>query len=68
MDSTGTLWLPPGHSTFASDVDFLFYVIAYLSLAFFVIVTVGSLYLAFRYRNKGKGSSPQASLTMSRSK
>ena len=54
MDSTGTLWLPPGHSTFASDVDFLFYVIAYLSLAFFVIVTVGSLYLAFRYRNKGK--------------
>lgn len=54
MDSSSSSWLPPAYSTIANDVDNLFYFILYLSLAFFVIVTVGSLYLAIRYRHKGK--------------
>lgn len=54
MDSTGTVWLPSASSTLASDVDSLFYFIFYLSVVFFVIVTVGCLYLAVKYRRRGK--------------
>ena len=54
MDSTAAFWLPPGYSTIAKDVDSLFYFIVYLSLAFFIIVTFSSLFLAIRYRHRGK--------------
>lgn len=54
MESNGTFWLPEGTSTFAGDYDALFYFIFYLSLAFFLIVTIASLYLAVRYRHRGK--------------
>lgn len=54
MDSTATFWLPPGDSTIAQDVDSLFYFIVYLSLALFLIVTLSSLFLAIRYRRRGK--------------
>ncbi len=54
MDSTGTIWMPPGASTIASDIDNLFYFVFYISLALFVIVTAASIYLPIRYRRKGK--------------
>jgi cytochrome c oxidase subunit 2 len=46
----GTFWMPPQASTFAEDVDFAFYFIYWVDLIFFIILMVGMLYLAVRYR------------------
>ena len=54
MDSTGSFILPPGASTLAPEVDGLFYFIFYASLFFFLVVTIGTLYFAIKYRRKGK--------------
>ena len=53
MDSTGTLLLPPGQSTIASDVDALFYFILYASIAMFVLVVALMTYFMFRYKRRG---------------
>lgn len=54
MDPNGTLFFPGQSSTIASEVDSLFYFIFYLSIFFFILVTGGSFYFAWRYRRKGK--------------
>jgi cytochrome c oxidase subunit 2 len=54
MDPNGTLFFPGQSSTIANEVDSLFYFIFYLSIFFFVLVTGGSFYFAWRYRKKGK--------------
>lgn len=54
MDPNGTLFFPGQSSTIASEVDSLFYFILYLSIFFFILVTGGSFYFAWRYRKKGK--------------
>ncbi len=53
MDSTGTLFMPPGRSTIAGDVDALFNFIMYASLGFFLIVVVTMIYFVIRYRRRG---------------
>lgn len=52
MDTTGTLFMPPGQSTIASDVDALFNFILYAGLAFFIIVVAGMIYFIIRYRHR----------------
>lgn len=54
MDTTGTIFLPPGQSTVSGQVDSLFYFILYMSIFFFVIVVALSAYFVIRYRRKGK--------------
>ncbi len=54
MDTTGTLFLPPGHSTFAPEVDSLFYFIFYATSFFFAIVAFGLILFAVRYRSGRK--------------
>jgi cytochrome c oxidase subunit II len=48
----GTLHLPPAESLQAGEVDPLFYFILYVSAFFFFLVTLGTLWFAWRYRNK----------------
>ena len=43
-------FLPPGSSTFAPEIDFLYYLILVITGIAFVIVEVGLLYFAFKYR------------------
>ncbi len=52
MDSTGTLWLPPGNSTIAGEVDPLFDFILYASVIMFIIVVAGMAYFSWRYRRR----------------
>ena len=47
-----SLWLPPAKSTLAGSVDSLFNFIMWMSIFFFVIVTVGTLWFAWKYRMK----------------
>lgn len=54
MDTTGTLWMPPAHSTISSEVDGLFYFILYASIVLFIIVTGLSVLFAIRYRRRGE--------------
>ena len=50
-----TTWLPDQVSTFAPEVDSLFYFIYYWSIFFFILVAVGTFYFSWKYKNKGKG-------------
>lgn len=54
MDSTGTLFMPPGRSTIAGEVDTLFYFIFYTSVVFFAIVVFGITFFSIRYRRQRK--------------
>jgi len=54
MDTTSTLFMPPGSSTLAPDVDALFNFILYASIAFFAIVVIGMVWFVYRYRRRGK--------------
>jgi len=53
MDTTGTLFLPPGQSTIAPEVDALFNFILYAGTIFFVIVVGVMIYFAVKYRRQG---------------
>lgn len=56
MDTTRSLFLPPQGSTVASDVDALFGFIIWVSLFFFLVVTVATVYFSIKYKRKsGKG-------------
>lgn len=56
MDTTRSFFLPPQGSTVASDVDALFGFILWVSLFFFVVVTVLTVYFCIKYKRKdGKG-------------
>ena len=52
MDSLGTFLLPPGGSTFAGDVDSVFYFIIYAGIVIFGIVVFGLIYFGVKYRHK----------------
>jgi cytochrome c oxidase subunit 2 len=54
MDTTGTLFMPPGQSTIAPEVDALFNFILYSSIVLFIIVVSGMGYFVMRYRRRGK--------------
>lgn len=52
MDTTGTIFFPPGGSTLAGDVDSLFYFIYYASAVLFSIVIGLTILFAIRYRRR----------------
>ena len=52
MDTTGTLFFPPGGSTLAADVDALFYFIYYASAVIFAVVMAATIWFVFRYRRR----------------
>jgi len=54
MDTTGTLFLPPGGSTIAGDVDSIFHFLFYASIIMLTIVTVGIVYFSIKYRHRKK--------------
>lgn len=53
MDTTGTIWMPPASSTIAGQVDWLFYLILYISIFFFVLVVGGAIFFTLKYRRRG---------------
>jgi cytochrome c oxidase subunit II len=53
MDTTATLLMPPASSTIAGSVDWLFYLILYISIFFFVLVVGGAIIFVAKYRRKG---------------
>jgi len=63
MDTGGTLILPPGHSTFAPQVDALFYLIFYIVTAFFAVVVFGLIYFGIRYRRGRRRESKESGPT-----
>lgn len=48
------LGLPPAASTVAHEVDSLYGFTLYTSIFFFLLITIGTLYFAFKYRRRGK--------------
>ena len=52
MDTTGTIFLPSGHSTIAGEVDALFNFILYASIVLFLLVIFLSAYFVIRYRRQ----------------
>ena len=54
MDTTVSLFLPPGHSTFSGEVDSLFHFILYASAVFLAIVVFGIIFFVLRYRRRPK--------------
>ena len=53
MDTVGTLFLPPGRSTIAGDVDALFNFILIISVVFFALIMGMVTFFAVRYRRRG---------------
>ena len=60
MDTTGTLFMPPGSSTIAPEVDALFNFILYGSTVMFLIVVIAMVFLVIRYRAKQKDTLTKA--------
>jgi cytochrome c oxidase subunit 2 len=54
MDTTGSLMMPPASSTIAGEVDWLFYLILYISIFFFLLVIGGATYFSLKYRRRGE--------------
>jgi cytochrome c oxidase subunit 2 len=52
MDSTESIFLPPGSSTIASEVDAIFYFLTYASIVIFGIVVFGIIFFSLRYRHR----------------
>ncbi len=48
----GSYWFPPAASTFASEVDWLFYAIGWISLVFFVLIVVAMVWFAVKFRRR----------------
>ncbi len=52
MDTTSSLFLPPGRSTISGEVDALFYFLVYASIVMFGIVLFGIIYFSLKYRRR----------------
>ncbi|MEZ4266036.1 MAG: cytochrome c oxidase subunit II [Myxococcota bacterium] len=48
----GSLWMPPEASTFANDMDPLFYFVLYLSTFFFVLLMGATVWFTLKYRER----------------
>ncbi len=51
-----TLWMPPQASTFAPDVDWLFYFILYINIFFFIVIAALVFIFAYKYRRSANPS------------
>lgn len=54
-----TVWLPEQVSTFAADVDSLFYFVYWASVVLFVGVVVTMLYFVYKYRRRSPDERPE---------
>ena len=52
MEDKGTVWLPEAASSFASEVDGLFYFTYWVSIVIFVAVVAAMVYFVVKYRRK----------------
>ncbi len=59
MEDKGTLWLPENASTYAGDVDALFYFIYWVSVVLFILVIGAMVYFAYKYRRRSEADRPQ---------
>lgn len=65
MSNPDSILFPPQTSTFAKDVDALYYFIHYLSVFFWVLIVAGIVYFSWRYRRGHKeGVGPSHSLPL----
>ena len=58
MGDNGTVWMPEGASTFAGDIDALFYFVHWSSVILFVGVVAAMCYFAVRYRRRSVEDRP----------
>ena len=58
MEEKGTLWLPDAASTYAGDVDALFYFVLNVSALLFVGVVGTMVLFAYRYRRRSQHDRP----------
>ena len=54
----GTFWMPEGGSTMAAEIDWLFYLVYWISVVIFVGVMAAMIYFAIRYRRKSESFIP----------
>jgi len=60
-DISEGFWFPPAASTFAKQVDFLYYAILWISIIFFIPIVVAMIYFMVKYRQRpGYKGSPEA--------
>ena len=50
-----TTWLPDQVSTFAHEIDSLFYFVYYWVIFFFILVAIGTFYFSWKYKSTKKG-------------
>ena len=50
-----TTWLPDQVSTFASEIDSLFYFVLYWVIFFFILVVAGTFYFSWKYSSTQRG-------------
>ncbi len=65
MDTTGSLFLPPGSSTIAAEFDALFYFLVYTSIVFLGIVVFSIVFFSLRYRRRGTEEVPTPGISHS---
>lgn len=63
METGSSFWMPAQSSTFAADVDNLYFFIYWLCVFFFVIIAGGTVLFAWKYRRKHKDQLASAQLT-----
>lgn len=51
----GTFWMPKASSTYAAEVDDVFYFIYYTDAVFFVVLMAAMILMAIKYRRKAEG-------------
>lgn len=56
-----TFWLPKGNSTFAGDLDGVFYFIYWLCIFFFLLILAMAFWFVGKYKQKGAVPHPQKS-------
>ena len=59
MGDQGTVWLPEPGSTFAGDVDGLFYFTYWVSVVIFVLVVAAMAYFVYKYRRRSAMERPE---------
>ena len=60
-DKNVSFWFPEQASNFAKDIDFLYDVILWISIAFFIPIVAAMVYFVIKYRERpGYKGSPEA--------
>jgi cytochrome c oxidase subunit 2 len=52
METGSSFWMPPPASTFAGDVDDLYFFIYWLNVFFFLVIAGGTVLFAWKYRRR----------------